>query len=284
MSTSQHDDERPEPRYGRYAPNTGQEQSSEGQGGFASPYGSPEDKPREKSAPQSPYGRNPYGDNPYSAPENSPYGTPTWGHPEQQRSSGKSEAWQDNPAQQQLPAGPVAPPKRPGTLLTALFLMLGAAILSLAWGIYSLMTLPVMDPSDVMGSTQAEIFESQMTAQAANDPQLQDLSTQELMEFMMLTLGIMALVWSLVLLAVYITMAFVGTMTGQVGRILATIWLSLSLGMLLLGFNGASYGIIAAVIIASLVALVMLWMPATNAYVQERRAYKERRRAALYQR
>lgn len=271
------DDERPEPRYGAYAPR------SEG----------PEGHPTED--PQSP-------GHPGQGGQHNPYGQPSWGSPggSEPGSSGGSPGLygespygghSGEPAAQQRPGahspqhpgdypagGIMQKPKRPSSLVLAMVLMLVAGGLSLIWGIYTIVAVQAEDAAALMSEPAREAMMQSLQA----DPQLQELSPDEALEMMLVVLGVAALIWGLILLAIYVTLAFVGTMTGNVGRILATIWLAGSVLFLLLGFNGASYAIIVLTVLASLAALVLLWLPASNTFVQQRRASKEAQRQASF--
>lgn len=126
----------------------------------------------------------------------------------------------------------------------------------------------------------------QMMADLENDPQLQqdlpNIEPEQMMDVMLQSIGVMALLWAAVLFAVYIALAFVGTMTGNVGRVLATIWLVGSLLFLLLGHDGASRILIGLTVLASIGALILLWLPASNDFVRQRRAFKEAQQRSSY--
>lgn len=287
-------DPRPEPRYGQYAPRS--EDASSTSGSTGEPDGA-------DSADQgSPYGQpaNPGGDSGYSGGQYNPYGQPTWGQPQQ------SQGWQNPPAGSYQPQpdfaqapggyapGGYAPagypsagaqpfgssgkPKRAGTLMAALFLLIGAAVSALAWGIYTFADLPMQNPDQILSPSYQQMFIEQMQA----DPQFQGVSEAEVLELMLLSLGLMALVWAVVVAVIYVAMAFVGTMTGNVGRILATIWIAGSLFLFFFGYNGGSYGLILTTVVLSFAALVMLWLPASNKYIRDRRTYKEFQRSGGY--
>lgn len=270
-------DERPQPRYGAYSPRpegseeASGEQSSTGgqsaQGGQHNPYGEPSwGQPGGDAGPREPSGQpGPYG------------AAPSWGQPSGGTQPDYQQARQAQPVA--YPGGAVAQkPKRPLTLVLAMVSMLAAAGLSLIWGIYVLVTLQAQDASELMSEQMRET----MVTSFQNDPQLQDLSPEEAMDMLLVGMGFFALIWGFVLMAVYITMAFVGTMTGNVGRVLATIWLAASVLFLLLSHNGASFLIIVLTVVASYGALVLLWLPASNDFVRQRRAFKEAQRRSSY--
>lgn len=267
MSTSPYDDaeERPQPRYGAYAPRSEKSEHESGDpsntGATYNPYGEPSwGQPSPSSASS-----NPYAEAPGAGAGKDPAGASAYGS-----------------AQQGFPAAPVRP-KRPGTLWAVLFLLLGAAATALAWGIYVLATLPLQSMSEALGGGAfAETFQAELERQAAEDPELQGLTQQQLEESLLVGLGLFALAWAVFLMAVYITMAFLGSMAGNPGRILATIWCGLSLAFPLLGHNGASYGIISATIACSAAAVVMMWLPPSTEYIRHRRWEKEVLRSARY--
>lgn len=269
-------DERPQPRYGAYGPrpeassDPSQEQPSPGDqpphGGQHNPYGQPSwGQPGSDAGAHGASGpSSPYGD------------APSWGHP-----GGSQPDWQQAP--QSMPvaypnSAAVRRPKRPTTMILAMVLMLVAAGLSLIWGIYVLITVQTLDAGELMSEQMRET----MVTSFQNDPQLQDLTPEEAMQMMLQGLGLFALFWGLVLTAIYSTLAFVGTMTGNVGRVLATIWLVGSLLFLLLGHDGASRILIGLTVLASIGALILLWLPASNDFVRQRRAFKEAQQRSSY--
>ena len=294
-------EERPQPRYGAYAPRTGGSEGSEtrAEGSEPGAEGS-ETGPGAGSGEQ----RGAYGAAGQGGQHN-PYGQPSWGQPggaEAARSGGQPGPYGADPyggqhggqpgaaAQQGWPQGDTAAsggypgpasthkPKRPTTLVLSMVLMLVAGGLSLIWGIYVLVSMQTEDAEALMSPEMREV----MTESFQTDPQLQQLSQEEALEMLLMGFGVFALVWSLVLLAIYVTLAFVGTMTGNVGRVLATIWLAGSVLFLLLGYDATSYTIIGLTVIASIVALILLWLPASNTFVQQRRAVKEAQRRGSY--
>lgn len=155
-----------------------------------------------------------------------------------------------------------------------MILMLVAAATSLAWGIYVMVTLQAQDASELM----SDQFRESMVASMQGDPQLEELSPEEALEMTLLGLGVLALVWAFIVAAIYLTLAFVGTMTGNVGRILATIWLAASPLFLTLAYDGGSYGLTGVTVALSFAALILLWLPASNVYIRRRRDYKEAQR------
>ncbi len=301
--SDQSQEQRPQPRYGAYAPNDGPSDS--------------DNKPDTPSAAES-------SSVPPSGSQYNPYGEPTWGqsgagHAGSGASGGgqpggwQSGDWQqgyqnpsgspygapqNQPAWQQAggsqqpttqqggypPQAYAAPerPKRPGTLWGALAALLTAGVTALIWGIYVFVTLPTRTMDQVFGGGFSDAFVEEMERQSAQDPELQNLSAQEMEEVTLLGIGAIALVWAFVLLALYVTSAFLGSMAGNVGRILATIWAGLSLLFFFLGFDGISYGIIFATVALSIVAIVLMWLPASSQYIRHRKWEKEVSRSGYY--
>lgn len=278
--------------------------------GETSPYGEPEqgrqqDQGQGQERPQPRYGAyaarsessgEPAGEQPSAGGQPNPYGEPTWGRPGAdsagqsgpyaaaaaggQYSTPTQPGWQQPPQQPGDRPGSwvTQKPQRPLTLVLSMVLMLAAGALSLAWGIYVMVTVQAQDASELLTDQMRDT----MITSFENDPQLQELSPEEVMEMTLTGIGVLALIWAIVLLAVYVALAFVGTMTGNVGRVLATIWLTGSLLFLLLSLDGISFAIIAATVLASIAALVLLWLPASNTFVHQRRAFKDARRNRQY--
>ncbi|WP_120003256.1 proline-rich domain-containing protein [Nesterenkonia muleiensis] len=291
---------RPQPRYGAYASpsDAGRHPDAETQPGAAGgPGGSSDSETTDSYNPYTPptwgqpgsgqsasaqTGPSPYGGGPYSTNQPSPYGNPDGGQPSQQP---HQPSWNQPGGPQQggypqgsyPPQSPGAPqrPKRPATLWTVLAALLAAGATSLIWGIYVFVTIPTQTMSGVFGGNFSELMAEELERQSAQDPELQELSPQEIEEVMLFSIGMFALIWAVVLLAVYVATAFLGAMAGNPGRIIATIWAGLSLLFLLLGHDGASYGLISATVAFSVVALVMMWLPASSQYIRHRRWAKE---------
>lgn len=244
-AADQSDEQRPQPRYGAYAPPSDAGQLSE-------------------AAQQA---------EPYN-----PYAQPSWGQPSPQNPYDTQQPQQPGGHPQQDHTAPQRP-KRPATLWTVLAALLAAGATSLIWGLYVLVTLPAQSISEVFGGTVGDAFVEELQRQSAQDPDLQEFSPQELEEATLVMIGVMALIWAAVLLALYITTAFLGAMAGNPGRILATIWASLSLLFFALGHDGASYGLISATVCFSVVAIVMMWLPDSSKYVRHRKWEKENMRS-----
>lgn len=313
MSTEQNDDAatspdsaegisatRPQPRYGAYAPADTGDRSGSGSGAETestetyNPYAQPTwGQPGGSSGTDS-YGYNAGGSNPYGS---NPYGSDPYQTQQQSYSGAGQSSWQQPSAQQG--SGPYAPPqqpgtpsqdgypaqqrpKRPATLWTALTALLTAGVTSMIWGFYVFVTIPAQTMSEVFGTSFSEILAEEMERQAEVDPTLQELTAQELEEATLVMIGVLALLWAAVLLALYITTAFLGAMAGNPGRIIATIWAGLSLLFLTFGHDGASYGIISATIAFSVVAIVMMWLPASSKYIRYRKWEKETLRSGYY--
>jgi hypothetical protein len=294
-------EQRPQPRYGAYAPNSDAPKSAAPQGDGDST-AEPTHGAAESAAPQpgSPY---------------NPYGEPTWGQSGGERHGGdtpgkwQSGAWQqgyqspsgypygeqqsqpawqysDSPQQSsgyppQTYAG-AERPTRPGTLWGALAALLAAGVTALIWGIYVFVTLPTQSLEEVFGGEFSQMFAEQMERQSAQDPELQNLSTQEMEEVTLLGIGMIALVWGFVLLALYVAAAFLGSMAGNAGRIFATIWAGFSLLFFLLGYDGISYALILATVVLSIVAIVLMWLPSSSQYIRHRKWEREVSRGGYY--
>lgn len=292
--------QRPQPRYGAYAP--------QGNGDAHTPDG--------ESAPS--HASDPYGEAPQSGSQHNPYGQPIWGQSgEAQPQSSQPGGWQSagSPSGYQSPSnnpygepqhhggwqqsnyhqpqnqqGGYAPqtysaaerPKRPGTLWATLAALLAAGVTSLIWGIYVFVTLPTQSLEEVFGGAFSQTFVEEMERQSAQDPELQNLSAQEMEEVTLVGIALVALVWAFILLALYVTSAFLGSMAGNPGRILATIWAGLSVLFFFLGHDGISYGIIFATVALSIVAIVMMWLPSSSGYIRHRRWEKEVSRSGYY--
>ena len=162
-------------------------------------------------------------------------------------------------------AAPAQKPKRPITLILAMVLMLLAGAAALTLSILSFTDFTSVDPADVDPFWTEVAQESQ----AQQGPGAEEFTVEELM----LGLGVMVLLGGIILAVLYTVFAFVGTMTGNVGRILATIFLAGSVFMILFGPENL------IVTGLSLAAVVALWLPASNTYVRDRKAWKELSRA-----
>lgn len=163
------------------------------------------------------------------------------------------------------PGGQPAPaqkPKRPMTMILALVLMLLAGAAALTLSIMSFLNFISINPADI-GPFWTEAFEE---AQAQQGPEAEQVTVED----MLYVVGVMVLLGGIVLAVLYAVFAFVGTMTGNVGRILATIFLA---GSVFLIFFGALNLIVTAL---SLAAIVALWLPASNSYIRSRKAWKQR--------
>lgn len=281
MSTSGHDDatsapdERPRPRYGAYAPKpTGEETAKEPAADSAERENTEEraEQPAEQRSPAASPWASPEPAKSSEAQVASPYGTPT--EEELRAAEGGPAPFPQGSGEQ--PAQ--TPPSRPGSLYATLILLLVAGLTSLAWGIYVFATLPGQHPDEVLSPYMQE----SMLAATQNDPQLSDMTQAEILEFTVITFALVALIWSIILLGLYITMAFLGSMAGTPGRVLATIWSGLSLFFLLLGHNGTSYALIFLVVLLSAAAIVTMWLPPSNHFVRHRRWWKEARRRRGY--
>lgn len=216
------------------------------------PEGSVPDRQPDEGAHRSPgqspgYGRSAgYG-------ESAGYGQPQgWSQPGHGQQGAGGHAGASVPAQK---------PRRPLPLILAMVLMLLAGATAITLSILSFLDFTSVDPQDV-DPFWVEVVEE---SQAQQGPGAEELTVQDLM----LGFGVMVLLGGIILAALYTVFAFVGTMTGNVGRILATIFLSGSVFMILLGPENL------IVTGLSLAAIVALWLPASNTYVRERKAWKD---------
>lgn len=304
----QSSEKRPQPRYGVYAPNDGPSSSG------AEPHA--ESAPESGGAPQSGSQYNPYGQptwgqsgasqsgsgqpdsgqthgsqspgwqsggwqQGYQNPSGSPYGDPHNQSGWQQSSDSQQPTAQQGGYPPQAYAAPERP-KRPGTLWGVLAALLAAGMTSLIWGIYVFVTLPTQTMDQVFGGGFSDAFVEEMERQSAQDPELQNLSAQEMEEVTLLGIGVIALIWAFILLALYVTTAFLGSMAGNAGRVLATIWAALSILFFFLGYDGITYGIIFVTVALSIAAIVFMWLPASSKYIRHRKWEKEVSRSGYY--
>ncbi|WP_218222110.1 hypothetical protein [Nesterenkonia sp. Act20] len=159
-------------------------------------------------------------------------------------------------------------PKRPMTMILALVLMLLAGAAALTLSILSFLNFISVNPADI-DPFWTEAFEEAQAQQGAD-------AEQVTMEEMLYVVGVMVLLGGILLAVLYTVFAFVGTITGNVGRILATIFLAGSVFMILFGpLNLIVTGL-------SLAAIVALWLPASNNYIRSRKAWKQRPRGGPY--
>ncbi|MBO0594276.1 hypothetical protein I2485_03555 [Nesterenkonia sp. E16_7] len=205
------------------------------------------------------YGRPPsYGPSGYGQPGAGPYG---YGQPQSQPQPGHDRPGHGQQSNLGPTAAPTRKPKRPLTLILAMVLMLLAGVAALTLSVLSFLDFTSMDPQDV-DPFWSQVVEESQTQQG---PGAEELSVEDLM----LGFGVMAILGGSILAALYTAFAFVGTMTGNVGRILATIFLAGSVFLILFG---GGFLIVTGL---SLAALVALWLPASNAYVRDRKAFKD---------
>lgn len=164
--------------------------------------------------------------------------------------------------------GPAQKPKRPITLILALVLMLLAGATALILSIMSFLNFISMSPED-MSPFWNEAFEE---AQAQQGAAGEEITATD----MMYGLGVFVLIGGIILAVLYTVFAFVGTMAGNVGRILATIFLAGSVFLVLFGpANLIVTGL-------SLAAIVALWLPASNTFIRNRKAWKDASRSGSH--
>lgn len=159
------------------------------------------------------------------------------------------------PGQPGQPDPSAGKPSRPLTMTLSMVLQLAAGLLLAVAGVISGMRIMAAHPTQLL------------TEQEWQD--LADLSTSEAQD-MMTVFGVMVLIGAVVLAIPYFVLAFVSTRGSQVGRILATIYLALSFLSVLFGPLN-----LLLVFLPSVAALVLLWLPPSNAYVKQVRAAKQ---------
>lgn len=215
--------------------------------------------------------RNPAPGEPGHHPQPQPEASqPAYGQPQStsaQYPAAPARYYAQHPGQGMAhPGGQPAPaqkPKRPMTMILALVLMLLAGAAALTLSILSFLNFISINPAD-MDPFWTDAFEEAQAQQGAD-------AEQVTVEEMLYVVGVMVLLGGILLAVLYTVFAFVGTMTGNVGRILATIFLSGSVFMLLFGpLNLIVTGL-------SLAAILALWLPASNSYIRGRKAWKQHR-------
>ena len=254
----------------------------------------PEGDERAQGQPAS--GGSPYGQNPYAAPspygqapgEQAPYGQPSYGQSGYGQPYGQPDHGQPSPYSQPSSAAPGAgapragyaggpPPqqfgnalKRPLMLVLAMVTMLAGGVAAVLLSFFTFSQLSRLGPGTVDGEFWRG-FEEEVRRSA----ELEGMTPEEAFDMVMFTLGSMVVVGGFVLLALYTTFAFVGTLTG-VGRILATIFLAGSVTLI-------PFGLANLILVAlSAAAIVFLWLPQSNAYFRERKARKLQSRPGGY--
>lgn len=147
-----------------------------------------------------------------------------------------------------------APGSRPVTLTLSMILQLVAGTLLLIGGIVVAMNLFTANPATYM--TESEYMLYGMTS-------YQDRAD------LLLGFGVLALFGAVIFAVPYYALAFFGTMGSQVGRILSTIYLGLSITSLI--FTPWNLLLVVA---PSIAALVLLWVPQSSEHVRRVRAAK----------
>lgn len=243
-----------EPQYGRRA-RQGQDQwgaygqqdqgqHEPGQHAYgAGPYG-------QAPPSHSPYGQNPYAQEP-SAPN--PYTQPGYGQ------AGYGQAGYGQAGYSQ-PAGVVPPekPRRPGPLTVSMALQLAAGAL--------LAILGLVSGARIIGAHPTQLLTSDQWAEFG-------FTVAELEEMGIMTAaGVTIIIGALIFAIPYWILAFTSTRGSQAGRVVATIYLALSIFSVLFGFAN-----LLVVFLPSLVALILLWVPSSTAYVRQVQAFKRAR-------
>ncbi|WP_152539165.1 hypothetical protein [Nesterenkonia sp. AN1] len=275
MSSTPEESRPPEqPRWGQRRPE-GSVPNPQPDPGSSPDLGSPPGQaPHQGQVPSSGYGRSAgygesagygqppsYGQSGSGQPGAGPYG---YGQPQSQPQPGYGQPGPGRQSDLGPAAAPTRKPKRPLTLILAMVLMLLAGAAALTLSVLSFLDFTSMDPQDV-DPFWSQVVEESQTQQG---PGAEELSVEDLM----LGFGVMAILGGIILAALYTVFAFVGTMTGNVGRILATIFLAGSVFLILFG---GGFLIVTGL---SLAALVALWLPPSNTYVRDRKAFKDHSR------
>ena len=242
-----------------------------------SPY-NPQGYGQQGGGPQDPYGaaaggQSPYGSGTPAGPQDAgappqapglgaPYGGPAGslygGSP-----GGVQSGWS---AQSTQGAGPSEAPKRPWTLLTSLFLVIGAGLMLAIAGIVTMRSVQQSTPEELMGDPES-------FTGAFWEGFLSEAPPQERQE-LLTVFGVMALIFAVIGFFIYLTLAFVGSFAGNPGRIIATIVLGLGLvGNLLSLFPYGAWMLLVAAL--SLAAIILYWLPPTNAYIRRRREIRQ---------
>ena len=240
-----------EPRYGQRLPQPpqhGQNQPGQADQPYT-PYGQP--GPAQPSGQQSPpygqpYNQSPYGQQPYGQQPQSPYGY--------QSAQPSGYAY---PESGQIPGGKGAPPRE---VMTGFWLILAGGILTLIYMIASSLSISA---EDIFGSLSAE------------DRQVFDEAgmTEETVQSFAVTTGI---VMSLIVLAVYVLIAFLIRGGKNWARIIGTVFASLSaVGVLLslvtgLAFSSPMELVSLLASLAGIAGIVMLYRPQAQPYFQKR--------------
>lgn len=253
-----------------YGPSAGSAASapdaSPGPGQYGAPYGPGSQQPPAQSpygqdfsgqAGQSPYGQQQPGGAPYGGASGSPYG----GGPGSSYGGPASQ-----PGWNTQGAGPAEKPRRPWTLLTSLFLVIGAGLVLGIAGALTMRRVQQASPEELMADPESfsGAFWEGFFAEAP------PAEHQELLT----VFGVMALVFAIIGFLVYLALAFVGAFAGHPGRIIATIVLGLGLvGNLLAIFPYGPWMLLVAAL--SLVAIILYWLPQTNSFIRRRRELRQ---------
>lgn len=248
-----YDRPRAQPRYGQYAPQPdggqpGSAPSAPSAPPGASPYGQ---DPYGQGAygqggyGQDPYGQGPYGQGPYSQPPQPGYSASPYAGP-----------GQPNVGTGQPGTPPGGRPSRPASMTTSMALQLLAGAVLAIVGIFSGVAITRAEPTQMMSSDQwAEL----------------GITAAEIEQMGMMGLVGAVIIGGAVLFAIpYVIFAFTSTRGSQVGRILATIYLGLSVFSVVFG----AWNLL-LVFLPSLAALILLWVPASSAFVRQVQAAKK---------
>jgi hypothetical protein len=236
----------PEQQRGQAANGSGQEQPRYGQN--APQYGQPQ-----YGQNQPPYGQNPpqYGQNaPQYGQQPGPYGQNAPQYGQQPGPYGYQSA---QPGQYSYPSSqpqPGAVPTRPKEVVLAFWLIIAAAVLTAVQVIISLATMDTL------------------LAGMADDPAVRDalaqtggeISEQQFMDMMSGTAGVVLVISGLIVIGLYLMVAF-GVKAGKNwARITGTVFAALSL------FSLIPFGLQTLVVLLGIAAIVLLFMPNSNSF------------------
>ncbi|MCC9195596.1 hypothetical protein QNO08_14930 [Arthrobacter sp. zg-Y820] len=249
-----------EPKYGQRLPQTPQPgQPGHGQGQYGqnqpgqndqpyTPYGQPGmPNAAGQQTPSSgqPYGQQPYGQNPYGQPQ-SPYGY------QSAQPSGYGY-----PGPGQAPGSKGAPPRE---VMTGFWLILAAGILTLIYMIASSLSISAADIFSTVSPEDRQMFEDAGM-------------TEETVRSFAATTGI---VMSLIVLGIYVLIAFLIRSGKNWARIIGTVFAALSVvGVLLSLVTGLAFSSPIELIsllgsLAGIAGIVMLYRPQAQPYFQSR--------------
>lgn len=241
-----------EPKYGQRlpAPQPGQGDQS------YTPYGQPNTPPAGQQPPYGQYGQQPYGNQQYGQ---QPYGNQQYGQQPQSpygyQSAQPSGYASSGPGQ--VPGGKGAPPRE---VMTGFWLILAAGLLTFIY-----MTVSYLSLADAASFSMLDADDRQMVQDAG--------MTEETFRSVFVTTGV---ILSLLVLLVYVLIAFLIRKGKNWARILGTVFAALSaVGLLLSLVTGAAFSSPAELLsllasLAGIAGIVMLYRPQAQPYFQPR--------------